>query len=32
MMKMKHRCVDVLSSNGGYDRDLRELCLMLKRM
>jgi len=29
--RMKKRCVDVLSSEGSYDRDLRQLCLLIAR-
>ncbi|WP_244604415.1 MULTISPECIES: hypothetical protein [Mesorhizobium] len=29
--RMKKRCVDVLSSEGTYDRDLRQLCLLITR-
>ena len=29
--RMKKRCADVLSSSGTYDRDLRELCLLISR-
>jgi hypothetical protein len=29
--RMKKRCVDVLNSSGSYDRDLRQLCLMIAR-
>ncbi len=28
---MKKRCVDVLGSSGVYDRDLRQLCLLIAR-
>ncbi|MGY2996393.1 hypothetical protein ACVWWD_005200 [Mesorhizobium sp. URHB0026] len=28
---MKKRCDDVLSSEGTYDRDLRQLCLLIAR-
>ncbi|TIS63512.1 MULTISPECIES: hypothetical protein [unclassified Mesorhizobium] len=31
LSRMKKRCVDVLSSEGTYDRDLRALCLMISR-
>ncbi|WP_146770362.1 hypothetical protein [Mesorhizobium hawassense] len=31
LMRMKKRCVDVLSSEGTYDADLRALCLMISR-
>ncbi|RUX51249.1 MAG: hypothetical protein EOS58_24805 [Mesorhizobium sp.] len=31
LARMKKRCVDVLSSEGTYDRDLRQLCLMIAR-
>ncbi|RWA91939.1 MAG: hypothetical protein E5V92_17975 [Mesorhizobium sp.] len=31
LARMKKRCVDVLSSEGTYDRDLRALCLMISR-
>ncbi|MDF3167794.1 hypothetical protein P3C33_16615 [Mesorhizobium sp. P16.1] len=31
LSRMKKRCVDVLSSDGTYDRDLRALCLMISR-
>lgn len=29
--RMKKRCVDVLSNEGAYDRDLRQLCLLIAR-
>ncbi|ESY86435.1 hypothetical protein X739_13885 [Mesorhizobium sp. LNHC220B00] len=29
--RMKKRCVDVLSSEATYDRDLRQLCLLIAR-
>ena len=29
--RMKKRCVDVLGSSGVYDRDLRQLCLLIAR-
>ncbi|KRB25643.1 hypothetical protein ASD99_28095 [Mesorhizobium sp. Root695] len=29
--RMKQRCVDVLNSSGSYDRDLRQLCLLISR-
>jgi hypothetical protein len=28
---MKKRCADVLASSGSYDRDLRQLCLLIAR-
>ncbi|WP_280944206.1 hypothetical protein [Mesorhizobium sp. WSM2561] len=31
LIRMKKRCVDVLGSGGTYDRDLRELCLLIAR-
>ncbi|WP_301006452.1 hypothetical protein [Mesorhizobium sp.] len=31
LARMKKRCVDVLSSEGTYDRDLKALCLMISR-
>jgi hypothetical protein len=31
LTRMKKRCIDVLSSEGTYDRDLRQLCLMISR-
>ncbi|TJU92351.1 MAG: hypothetical protein E5Y12_29665 [Mesorhizobium sp.] len=31
VMRMKKRCVDVLGSEGAYDRDLRQLCLLIAR-
>lgn len=31
LARMKKRCVDVLSSEGSYDSDLRALCLMIAR-
>ncbi len=29
LVRMKKRCVDVLSSQDTYDRDLRQLCLLI---
>ncbi|QND55593.1 hypothetical protein [Mesorhizobium huakuii] len=29
--RMKKRCADVLASSGSYDRDLRQLCLLISR-
>ncbi|RUX02587.1 hypothetical protein EOA30_17795 [Mesorhizobium sp. M8A.F.Ca.ET.059.01.1.1] len=29
--RMKKRCADVLTSEGTYDRDLRQLCLLIGR-
>jgi hypothetical protein len=29
--RYKKRCADVLSSGGSYDRDLRQLCLLISR-
>ena len=29
--RLKRRCVDVLGSSGDYDRDLRQLCLLIAR-
>jgi len=29
--QMKKRCVDVISSSATYDRDLRQLCLLIAR-
>jgi hypothetical protein len=29
--RMKKRCADVLASSGSYDRDLRQLCLLIAR-
>ncbi len=29
--RMKKRCADVLSVSGVYDRDLRQLCLLIAR-
>lgn len=31
LRRMKKRCVDVLGSEGTYDRDLRQLCLLIAR-
>jgi hypothetical protein len=31
LTRMKKRCIDVLSSEGTYDSDLRQLCLMISR-
>jgi hypothetical protein len=31
LLRMKKRCVDVLGSGGTYDRDLRELCMLIAR-
>ncbi|TJX50260.1 MAG: hypothetical protein E5W21_19220, partial [Mesorhizobium sp.] len=31
LTRMKKRCVDVLGSEGTYDRDLRQLCLLISR-
>ncbi|TIX34929.1 MAG: hypothetical protein E5V36_27765, partial [Mesorhizobium sp.] len=31
LARMKKRCVDVLSSEGTYDSDLRQLCLLIAR-
>ncbi|MER9585488.1 hypothetical protein [Mesorhizobium sp. M0276] len=31
LTRMKKRCVDVLGSAGTYDRDLRQLCLLIAR-
>ncbi|UCI34222.1 hypothetical protein [Mesorhizobium sp. B4-1-4] len=31
VVRMKKRCVDVLSNEGAYDRDLRQLCLLIAR-
>ncbi|WP_292135216.1 hypothetical protein [Mesorhizobium sp.] len=31
LRRMKKRCVDVLGSERTYDRDLRQLCLLIAR-
>jgi len=31
LARMKKRCADVLGNSGGYDRDLRQLCLLVSR-
>jgi hypothetical protein len=31
LAKMKKRCASVLSGQGTYDRDLKQLCLLLAR-
>ncbi|MER9226521.1 MULTISPECIES: hypothetical protein [unclassified Mesorhizobium] len=31
LIRMKKRCADVLSSEGTYDSDLRQLCMLIAR-
>jgi hypothetical protein len=32
IMKLKRRCADILSTSSGYDRDLRDLCMLLRKI